>query len=184
MTPTSRIARPQAPWLLVVFVLILVAVGVSALMFTWISASSPSTVGYSQFLDDVARGDVTRVVQTGTRLNVTEADGAVYQVIVPSVLTAVYDEIQQVATAGKVAIPEFAADAAPDTSWIGLVLTFLLPLAVVVLLVVLVIRVFSGPPRARPDLVARLRALEEAHQAGLITDEERALQRARILGEA
>jgi len=117
-------------------VMIVLVLGTAALLFTWINASSPAEpVGYSQFLSNVAAGQVTKVIQEGDVLTVTPKDGsAAYTVVVPSVLTIVYpDDMQAAAAKGGVTLsPQvYSATKAPDTSWLGLVLTGLLPLLVI-----------------------------------------------------
>ena len=59
-------------------VMLVLVVGTAALLFTWITASTaPVTTGYSEFLGDVAAGEVQEVTQQGTTLTVktgTDAD--------------------------------------------------------------------------------------------------------------
>lgn len=173
------------PWLIGCVVLALL-VGMSALMFTWISSTSePSAVGYSRFLSDVTEGRVASVTQQGTTLKIEGTDGSVYQATVPTILTDVYAEITEAATVGETAVPEFRAVPAPDMSWLGLALTALLPFLVILVVFVLVLLLIVRPAR-RADarsLADRLRQLDDAHKAGLITDDERERQRVRILNE-
>jgi len=158
---------------------------ISALVFAWISApSNPATVPYTRFLDDVGSGRVVQVAQQGTTLRINGRDGA-YEVIVPTVLTDVYGDMQEAATAGGEAVPEFSALEAPDTSWIGLILTVALPLLLILGVIVLVLFLVMRPAQ-RADvrgLADRLRELDKAHRAGLISDEEHERQRVRILNE-
>jgi cell division protease FtsH len=117
-------------------VMIVLVLGTAALLFTWINASSPATpTGYSDFLSNVAAGHVKTVVQEGETLTVTPNDGPVYTVIVPtSVLTKVYpDDMQAAAKSGGQTLPSgvYRATPTPDTSWLGLLLTGLLPLLVI-----------------------------------------------------
>jgi cell division protease FtsH len=116
-------------------VMLVLVVGTAALLFTWISTSSaPVTTGYSQFLSDVSSGRVVEVVQQGSTLDVKLKDPpASYQVTVPSVLTDVYGDMQLAAEGGgqTLASGVFAAEPAPDTSWLGLLLTGLLPLLII-----------------------------------------------------
>jgi cell division protease FtsH len=117
-------------------VMLVLVVGTAALLFTWITASStPQTTGYSEFLGDVAQGQVTEVTQQGTTLTVkTTGEGAAqYTVNVPTILTDVYGDIKEAAKEGgqdpsKVA---FTSTPAPDTSWLGLLLTAVLPLLII-----------------------------------------------------
>ena len=104
-------------------VMLVLVVGTAALLFTWISTSTPpTTIGYSEFLSDVAAGDVTKVVQQGTTLTVTTKAGPpTYTVIVPTVLTDVFGDIQRGAEAGGQPStgPHSRREPAPDTSWLG-----------------------------------------------------------------
>jgi hypothetical protein len=185
MAIAQRMRQPVLPPVLIGIAAIVLVLGVAALMFTWISSPSASTVGYSQFLSDVEAGHVTQVVQTGTTLEVSARQGD-YQVTLPTILTDVYGDIESAAAAGDAALPLFIAQPAPDTSWIGLVLTALLPFGLLLVALVFVVLFVVRPARASGarTLTGRLRELDEAHRAGLITDQERARQRARILDEA
>ena len=52
-------------------VMLVLVVGTAALLFTWIQSTTPTNaVGYSAFLNDVAAGNVTNVVQQGDTLTV------------------------------------------------------------------------------------------------------------------
>src|SRR4029079_17772225 len=117
-------------------VMLVLVVGTAALLFTWITASStPVTTGYSKFLGDVAAGQVKEVVQQGTTLTVkkTGATTETYTVTVPTILTDVYGDMRAAADkTGKVLEPDiFKATPAPDTSWLGLFLTAVLPLLII-----------------------------------------------------
>jgi hypothetical protein len=181
---TNPIRRPGLVPLLIAVVVIAV-LGISALMYAWIRAPAAASVGYSQFLSDVAAGSVTQVVQTGTVLEVTGSRGA-YAVEVPTVLTDVFGDVEAAATDGGTSPPQFEARPGPDTSWIGLVLTALLPFAVVLVVFVLILLLIVRPARVQGarSLAVRLRELDEAHASRLIGDEEWQRQRKRILDEA
>ena len=117
-------------------VMLVLVVGTAALLFTWIQSSAqPNPIGYSEFLNDVQQGHVQSVVQQGDTLTVKRNDGsASYTVTVPSVLTIVYpNDMQLAAKAGNVTLASdiYKAEPAPDTSWLGLLLTGLLPLLVI-----------------------------------------------------
>jgi len=115
-------------------VMLVLVVGTAALLFTWIQQSSPATaIGYSKFLADVQAGQVTEVVQQGETLNVKVNDKAAYTVVVPSVLINVFDDMKTAARAGNQTMADsiYRAEPAPDTSWLGLLLTGLLPLLVI-----------------------------------------------------
>ena len=80
-------------------VMLVLVVGTAALLFTWISTSTtPEATGYSKFLDDVAKGQVTKVTQQGTTLTVdVEGTTPDYTVVVPGILTDVYSDMQEAA---------------------------------------------------------------------------------------
>ena len=114
-------------------VMLVLVVGTVALLYTWLLSSTPQIpVVYSDFLNDVRSGKVVAVKQTDQTLLVTTNEGTpnkTYTVVVPTVLTDVYGEIQKAAPDGKA--PKFGAEKAPDTSWVGLLITGLLPLLVI-----------------------------------------------------
>ncbi len=116
-------------------VMVVLVLGTAALLFTWINASQPAVpVGYSQFLSQVAGGQVTSVVQEGDLLTVkSSAPPNTYTVVVPSILTQVFNDMVLAADKGGHPLDPmvFKAVKAPDTSWLGLLLTGLLPLLVI-----------------------------------------------------
>ncbi len=119
-------------------VMLVLVVGTAALLFTWLQSTTQAPqIGYSQFLNDVSKGNVTHVVQQGETLTVNTKDkpGSPYTVTVPApVVTKVYpDDMQAAAKAGNQELPAdvYKADPTPDTSWLGLLLTGLLPLLVI-----------------------------------------------------
>jgi FtsH Extracellular len=185
MAIAQRMRQPVPPPLPILIGVVALVIGVAALMYTWISATSPATVPYSQFLGDVEAGQVSHVTQVGTTLEVSGPLGD-YRVTLPTILTDVYADIEHAATEGGAAVPLFAAQPAPDTSWIGLVLTAVLPVALLLGVIVLVFFVVMRPARAAGarSLANRLRELDEAYRAGLISEDERHRQRTRILDEA
>jgi ATP-dependent Zn protease len=181
---TNPVRRPGLwPWIAgLVAIAVVVATGS---IYAWISVPAASTVGYSQFLADVQAGRVTEVVQIGTTLEVKASNGA-YSVMSPTVLTDVYADVNAAAAAGEGVVPQFSAQPEADTSWIGLVLTAVLPFAVVLVVFVLVLLLIVRPARAQGarSLTVRLLELDEAHRSGLITDDEWHRQRARVLDES
>ena len=111
--------------------MLVLVIGTAALLYTWINSSQPaSAVGYGSFLNNVAAQKVAKVVQKSDSLTVTPTGGgADYTVVVPTVLTNVLTDM-------KAADPNldksiYTAQQPPDTSWIGLLLTAVLPLAVI-----------------------------------------------------
>jgi cell division protease FtsH len=115
-------------------VMLVLVVGTAALLFTWIQSTAPNNpIGYSKFLADVQAGQVTEVTQQGETLNVKVKDKPSYTVVVPSVLINVFNDMNEAATKGNVTLSDsvYRAEPAPDTSWLGLLLTGLLPLLVI-----------------------------------------------------
>jgi cell division protease FtsH len=117
--------------------MLVLVVGTAALLFTWITATGqPTTTGYSAFLAEVADDKIEKVTQQGTTLTVVRKGGetpTTYTVIVPTVLTPVYTDMQDAAKEANVELsPDiFTATPAPDTSWLGLLLTAVLPLLII-----------------------------------------------------
>jgi cell division protease FtsH len=117
--------------------MLVLVMGVSALLYTWFAGSSaPETVGWGQFLDRVSQGQVAKVVQKDVTLTVTGTDNKTYTVIAPGVPGVNGDylkDIQAAAEAGGVTFDRgnYTVERAEDNSWIGLVLTGLLPLLII-----------------------------------------------------
>jgi cell division protease FtsH len=117
-------------------VMLVLVVGTAALLFTWISSSTPTAqIGYSEFLANVQNNKVEKVSQEGEILSVTPKSGAgtQYTVVIPNVLTQVNQDIQTAAQKGNVTLPQniYTVKPTPDTSWFGLLLTGLLPLLII-----------------------------------------------------
>jgi cell division protease FtsH len=109
--------------------------------------SAANTTPYSLFLNNVQGGQVQNVSQEQSTLTVTpKGGGAPYTVTVPPILTNVYLDMQAAAKAGNVTLPQdvFGAKDAPDTSWIGLLATTLLPLILIVGFVLFMMRQAQG----------------------------------------
>ena len=121
--------------------MLVLVMGVSALLYTWLGATSQidqkAYSGPNSFLEQVEKGLVSRVVQSGETLNVFDntkkpADTEPsYTVTVANVLVDVGADIREAAAKGSKAEPTFDPKPAPDNSWIGLVLTGLLPLLII-----------------------------------------------------
>jgi hypothetical protein len=182
---TSNPIRRPGPFPLILALVVIGVFAVSALLYTWISAPTAASVPYSQFLTDVEAGRVSRVVQIGTTLEVSGQTGR-YRVTTPTILTDVFGDVDAAATQGGAAAPEFSAEPEPDASWIGLVVTGLLPLVATIVAFVLAMAFVARSARrnGRRGLTARLHELDDARHSGLITDDEWQRQRARILDEA
>jgi cell division protease FtsH len=126
--------------------MLLLVVGTVLLMYTWVVQNDKGTTKqYSDFLNAVAAGEVKSITQQDQLLTVTPADGeATYQVVVPSLLTPVFEDVQAAAVRGGKAPPTFGAVESPDTSWLGLILTGLLPLILIGGFIIFMMRQAQG----------------------------------------
>ena len=121
--------------------MLVLVMGVSALLYTWLGANDTVQTrpysGPASFLADVEAGTVGRVIQSGETLSVFTSDQPAsatepaYTVTVANVLTQVSQDITAAAAKGGHPEPTFDPKPAPDNSWIGLVLTGLLPLIII-----------------------------------------------------
>jgi cell division protease FtsH len=121
--------------------MLVLVMGVSALLYTWLGASGTTNPphaysGPGSFLEDVEQGEVKQIVQAGETLSIflntnTTPEEPDYTVNVANVLTQVSQDIATAAKNAGQPAPTFTAKPAPDNSWIGLVLTGLLPLIII-----------------------------------------------------
>ena len=115
-------------------VMLVLVVGTAALLFTWLqSAPAATSALYSEFLADVQAGQVREVTQQGQTLTVKKDGETTYTVVVPSILTQVSTDMAAAAARGgqDVTKIDFGAKKAEDTSWVGLLLTAVLPLLII-----------------------------------------------------
>jgi cell division protease FtsH len=115
---------------IVMLALVVVAL---AVVFTLVSGNSPSTSkDYSVFLSEVQKGEIKSVTQEGSTLAVTPNAGPQYSVTVPGLLAnQVYPDMQTAAEKGAKSVPTFGAKPAPDTGWISILVTGLLPILII-----------------------------------------------------
>ena len=118
--------------------MLVLVMGVSALLYTWLAgSSSPQPVGWGQFLSNVSAGQVEKVVQQDTTLTVTPTgSGQVYTVqapVFPGLNVDVLDKIQAAATAGGHPFDQnnYSVDKVADNSWITLLFTAILPVLLI-----------------------------------------------------
>jgi cell division protease FtsH len=118
--------------------MLVLVMGVSALLYTWLGASGQTqTVPWGQFLTNVADGKVDKVTQQDQVLTIKPAPtGAEYTVVAPvfpGLNVDVLDKIQEAANAGGHPFNQnnYEVKQQADNSWIGLVLTGLLPLLII-----------------------------------------------------
>jgi cell division protease FtsH len=114
-------------------VMLVLVVGTAALLFTWIQSTTPTnTVGYSAFLADVQAGKVHRSCSRATPSPSRRSPPA----RTPSRAQRPDPGLPGHARGGQAHGKDLPADVykaepAPDTSWLGLLLTGLLPLLVI-----------------------------------------------------
>ena len=115
---------------IVMLALVVVALAVA---ITLVGQSTPNTdKTYSAFLADVRAGSVDTIVQEGSRLNVSgTGNPAKYTVVVPGLLAEAYSDVVTAAREGNVDPPSFGAQQAPDNSWLGIIITGLLPILII-----------------------------------------------------
>jgi cell division protease FtsH len=117
--------------------MLVLVMGVGALLYTWLAGSNTQQpVAYGQFLTNVAGGQVKSVSQQGNTLTVTDTGGKVYTVTTPGLDGVNYNaltDIRQAAASGGHPFDQnqYEVKPAADNSWVGLVLTGLLPLIVI-----------------------------------------------------
>ena len=121
-------------------VMLVLVVGTVALLYTWVSSSNTITakpyLGPDSFITDLGAGDIAKIVQQGETLTITLKTNTTptqpdYTVNVANVLAQVQQDIMKTVADAEVPTPIYEAKPAPDTSWIGLLLTGLLPLLVI-----------------------------------------------------
>ncbi len=120
-------------------VMLVLVVGTAALLFTFLSGNTPAAdTTYSQFLSNVQEGEVSKVVQEGNTLTVTPTgQTTTYSVNVPGLAglpnANVFADMQAAAERGGQTLNADVYGVKPvqDNSWIGLLLTGLLPLLII-----------------------------------------------------
>jgi ATP-dependent Zn protease len=185
--------------LLSLALILALAVGLSAMAYTFLAGSTQGpSVGWGQLLQNISKGQVARIVQSGTTLTVTDAAGATYTVIGPGQPEVNSDyrlDFERAAADGGRTFDDstYVIEPAPDNSWIGLVLTGILPLIVIGGFIYFMMRMARrqiasgaslGARSAAPTLADRLKQLDDAREAGLITASEYDAACAQILDRA
>jgi cell division protease FtsH len=129
-------------------VMLVLVVGTLVLLWQLLGqTTSASNTPYSQFLANVQGNQVQNVTQEQSTLTVTpKGGGPTYTVTVPPILTNVLQDMQTAAKVGGVSLPSdvFTAKDAPDTSWIGLLVTTALPLILIVGFILFMMRQAQG----------------------------------------
>jgi cell division protease FtsH len=130
-----------------IVMLVLVVGTVALLAAVLITPSAGATKGYSEFLQNVQAGQVNNVTQQDLTLTVNKSASVPgYTVVVPSPLTNVYQDMQAAAAKGGQKLPDtvYTVIPAPDTSWLGLVITAVLPIIVIVGFIIFMMRQAQG----------------------------------------
>jgi cell division protease FtsH len=117
-------------------VMLVLVVGTMALLYTFLMSSpTDQSVAYSQFLQNVQKGEVKSVEQQDLRLTVTDAGGATYAVVVPGVgFTDVFGDVREAAESGNVppsSIEFKGKEASQSGQWISLLIGALLPVLLI-----------------------------------------------------
>jgi cell division protease FtsH len=113
---------------IVMLALVVVALAVVITLVTQTSTSPDKA--YTTFLDDVRQGNVSKITQEGSKLTV-ETKAGTYTVVVPGLLAETLPDIQAAAAAGGKPVPSLTAKPPADTSWLGLIITGLLPILII-----------------------------------------------------
>jgi ATP-dependent Zn protease len=179
---TQKPDRVVPRWLSIAIFVSLTVLIIAAVGFVAMQATRGTPMGYAQFLADVQGGQVTKVEQEGDVLTVSEGANR-YEVVVPSILTDVHAEMQSAASKGGAALPSevYVAVSSPDTSLLGLVITGLLPLALIIIVFGFVVYILARRGEGHPDASSRLKTVDSAWKAGLLTDQERERKRTEII---
>ncbi len=130
----SEALRLNAKFLRNGIVMLVLVAGTVALLYTWVQSSTPQAQrAYTDFYEAVKAGQVTDVKQDGETLTVTvKGNTTPYTVVVPNNITGnVFDDMVKASTEGGTKLPSYTKAQTADTSWIGLLLTGLLPLLVI-----------------------------------------------------
>jgi cell division protease FtsH len=130
-----------------IVMLVLVA-ATAALLYALIQPAQPTAQSYSQFEQDVKAGQVTTVVRQDTTLTVTLNDSAktTYTVVSDSPYQGEAAVVEQwLIDAGlKPSSVDYKVNPPPDTGWLVLIATTVIPIVVVVLFIAFFMRQAQG----------------------------------------
>jgi cell division protease FtsH len=125
-------------------VMLVLVVATAALLYALIQPSQPAQKSYSEFQQDVKAGKVATIVRKETTLTITPSDGgSPYTVQSDSPANGEWDMIQEWAPQ-YVKNMEYSVDPPADTGWIVVLLSMLLPVALVVIIFVFFMRQAQG----------------------------------------
>jgi cell division protease FtsH len=125
-----------------IVMLVLVA-ATAALLYALIQPTAPGSESYSSFYQDMTSGNVTKIVHQGDTLTVTDATGKTYTVVSDSPQNGDFSEFKtwNVPNFDKI---DYSNVNPPDTGWIMLILTTLVPVVLVILFIVFFMRQAQG----------------------------------------
>ena len=125
-----------------IVMLVLVA-ATAALLYALIQPSQPTSKSYSAFESDVKSGNVTTIVRQDTTLTVTDANGTQYTVQSDSPLDGEWAVIQTWNPPNLKSL-SYTVNPPPNTGWIMLLLSTVVPVGLVILLIVFFMRQAQG----------------------------------------
>jgi cell division protease FtsH len=125
-----------------IVMLVLVA-ATAALLYALIQPSQPSTKSYSDFYKDITSGNVTTIVRQDTTLTVTDANGNSYTVIDDAPANGDFSIFQTWSIPNLKSI-SYTNEKPADTGWIMLLISTVVPVALVILLIFFFMRQAQG----------------------------------------
>jgi cell division protease FtsH len=125
-----------------IVMLVLVA-ATAALLYALIQPSSPTSKSYSDFYKDMTSGNVTAIVRQDNTLTVTDANGTQYTVVDDAPANGDF------AIFGTWSVPNlksisYTVNPPPNTGWIMLLLSTVVPVGLVILLIFFFMRQAQG----------------------------------------
>ena len=125
-----------------IVMLVLVA-ATAALLYALIQPSSPTSKSYSDFYKDMTSGNVTTIVRQDNTLTVTDANGTQYTVVDDAPANGDF------AIFGTWSVPNlksisYTVNPPPNTGWIMLLLSTVVPVGLVILLIFFFMRHAQG----------------------------------------
>ena len=124
-----------------IVMLVLVA-ATAALLYALIQPSQPTPKSYSDFESDVKAGSVSTVVRQDTTLTVTKNDKSTYTVQSDSPASGEAAVIESWNPSGPKI--DYSVNKPPDTGWIVLIATTLVPVVIVILFIAFFMRQAQG----------------------------------------
>jgi cell division protease FtsH len=125
-----------------IVMLVLVA-ATAALLYALIQPTAPGTKSYSYFYKDITGGNVSTIVRQGDTLTVTDADGQSYTVQSDAPAEGNWEVFRgwNIPNLDKI---DYKINTPPDTGWIMLILTTLVPVVLVILFIFFFMRQAQG----------------------------------------